>query len=313
MQQNSSMEEPKSLGELFWKEVFATAPHIPEKIFGESNNQNLAKNREVCKEWNDFLKNNKLYYWRIIKHYTNCSDELMKDLAKNLKDAKEIASNLVAIFKRFRKGTRQSNNYLKKWHDTPLHTAADNGDLKSYHLIMENVDDKNPSIHYKYNAEGGNGKTTPLHLAAKKGDFNVFKFIFNNVDDKNPKNNLENTPFHFAAENGHLSICQLIIARLKDKNPPGGPGKGLGFDYGHTPLHIAAANGHLDVCKLIVEAVGYVEKKANFVHHSHKLTPLDLAIQYKHIHVQRYLQIFQQPPPPVWVQHDLDAKRRKST
>lgn len=312
------MEEPKSLGELFWKEVFATAPHIPEKIFGESNNKNLAKNREVCKEWNDFLKNNKMYYWRIIKHYTNCSDELMKDLAKNLKDAIEIASNLDAIFKRFPKGTRQSNNYLKKWYDTPLHAAADTGDLKSYHLIMENVEDKNPPIHYKYNMKGGMcGKTTPLHLAAKNGDFNVFKLIFDTVNDKNPMDVVKNTPFHFAAENGHVSICQLIIARLEDKNPPGGPGNGIGFDSGHTPLHIAAANGHLDVCKLITEAVEKANQKVNSVYPSRRLTPLDLAIQYKHIHVQKYLHIFQQAPPPRWtsapVQRDLGAKRRKST
>ena len=302
------MEEPKSLGELFWKEVFSTAPHIPEKIFGESNNKNLAKSREVCKEWNDFLKNNKLYYWRIIKHYTNCSDELMKDLAKNLKDAIEIASNIDAIFKRFPKRTRQGDNYLKKWYDTPLHTAADNGDLKSYHLIMENVADKNPSIHYKYNMKRGIlGKTTPLHMAARNGDFNVFKLIFDNVNDKNPIDDVENTPLHFAAENGHLLICQLIIARLEDKNPPGGPGNGFGFDDGHTPLHIAAANGHLDVCKLIAEAVGKADQKAGYP--PRKLTPLDLAIQYKQVHVQEYLQNFQQALQPV--QHDLPAKRRK--
>ena len=311
MQQNSSMEEPKSLGELFWKEVFATAPHIPEKIFGESNNQNLAKNREVSKEWNDFVKSSKLYNWRIIKHYTNCSDELMKDLAKNSEDAIEIASNLVAIFKRFRKGTRQNNNYLKKWHDTPLHTAADNGDLKSYHLIMENVEDKNPSIHYKHNMKGGIcGKTTPLHLAARNGDFNVFKLIFDNVDDKNPRDGSKYTPFHFAAENGHLSICQLIIARLEDKNPPGDSDHGFGF--GWTPLHIAAANGHLDICKLITEAVGKAEQNLDPKLLSAQSTPLDLAIQYNHIHVQEYLQNLPQALQQA-LQRNLQPRGRQLT
>ena len=115
---------------------------------------------------------------------------------------------------------------------------------------------------------------------------------------------VKNTPFHFAAENGHLSICQLIIARLEDKNPPGGPGQGLGFDYGHTPLHIAAANGHLDVCRLITEAVGIEEQKTYPGHFFPALTPLDLAIQYKHVHVQKYLQN---------LQRDLRTKRRKMT
>ena len=286
MQQNTSMEEPKSLGEIFWEEVFLTFPHIPENIFEESNNQNLAKNREVCKEWNDFVKNSKLYNWRIIKHYTNCSDELMKDLAKNSKDAIEIAYNLDAIFKRFPKGTRQSNNYLKKWLDTPLHAAANNGDLKSYQLIMENVADKNPANPYKYNMkEGMSGKTTPLHLAAKNGDFNVFKLIFNNVDDKNPIDDSKNTPFHFAAENGHISICQLIMATHEHKNPAGGAGTGFGFSFGWTALHIAAANGHLDVYKQIKEA----GEKANPIYPP-ILTPFNLAIKYKHVHddVQEY-------------------------
>ena len=277
LQQNTSMEEPKSIGLINWERLCLSFPHLAEKIFGKANNQNLVKIKEVCKAWNDFVKKSKFYNCRIIKSYTNCSDELMKDLAKNSKDAMEIASNLDMIFKRFSKGTRQSSNYLKNWDDTPLHTAADNGDLKSYHLIMENVEDKNPLIHYKYNMEGGSGEITPLHLAAKNADFNVFKFIFNNVDDKNPKNNLQNTPFHFAAENGNLLICQLIIATLEDKNPSGDAGNNFGCCFGSTPRHIAAANGHLDVCRLITEAVGIEEQKTYPGHFFPALTPLDLA------------------------------------
>jgi hypothetical protein len=244
--------------------------------------------------------------WRIIKHYTNCSDELMKDLAKNPKDAKEIASNLDVIFKRFRKGTRQSSNYIKKWVDTPLHAAADNGDFNSYHLIMENVVDKNPLNPYWYTVKRGMiyRRTTPLHLAAINGDFNLFKLIFDNVDDKNPIDDLKNTPFHFAAENGHLLICQLIIARLEDKNPSGDAGDSFGCCFGSTPRHIAAANGHLDVCRLITEAVGIAEQNIYPTSLSPRLIPLDLAIQYKHVHVQKYLQN---------LQRDLRTKRRKMT
>ena len=303
LQQNTSMEEPKSLGLINWERLCFSFPHLAEKIFGKSNNQNLVKIKEVCKAWNDFVKKSKFYNCRIIKSYTNCSDELMKDMAKNTKDAMEIASNLDMIFKRFSKGTRQSSNYLKNWDDTPLHAAADNGDLKSYHLIMENVTDKNPSNHhYKYPMkEGMSRKTTPLHLAARNGDFNLFKLIFNNVDDKNPRDTFRNTPFHLAAENGHLSICQLIIARLEDKNPSGGDCNGFGF--GWTPLHIAAKNGHLDVCKLITEALRKAEKNVNPIFLPLRLTPLDLAIQYEHIHVQEHLQNLQQALQP-----DLGAK-----
>ena len=101
------MEEPKYQGLIFWERLFLNFPHLPEKIFEKSNNQNLVKSREVCQAWNDFVKKSKLYNCRIIKNYTNCSDELMKDLAKTSKDAIVIASNLDAIFKKFPKGTRQ--------------------------------------------------------------------------------------------------------------------------------------------------------------------------------------------------------------
>ena len=149
--------------------------------------------------------------------------------------------------------------------------------------------------------EGMSRKTTPLHLAARNGDFNLFKLIFNNVDEKNPRDTFRNTPFHLAAENGHLSICQLIIARLEDKNPSGGDCNGFGF--GWTPLHIAAANGHLDVCKLITEALGKAEQNVNPIFLPLRLTPLDLAIQYEHIHVQEHLQNLQQALQP-----DLQGK-----
>ena len=104
-----------------------------------------------------------------------------------------------------------------------------------------------------------------------------------------------------AAENGHPSICQLIIARLEDKNPSGGNCNGFGF--GWTPLHIAAANGNLDVCKLITEALGKAEQNVNPIFLPLRLTPLDLSIQYEHIHVQEHLQNFQQALQP-----DLQAK-----
>jgi len=47
LQQNTSMKEPKSLGLIFWERLFLNFPHIPEKIFGKSNNQNLAKSKEA--------------------------------------------------------------------------------------------------------------------------------------------------------------------------------------------------------------------------------------------------------------------------
>ena len=99
-------------------------------------------------------------------------------------------------------------------------------------------------------------------------------------------------------------LQKTAIARLEDKNPSGDAGDSFGCCFGSTPCHIAAANGHLDVCRLITEAVGIAEQNIYPTPLSPRLTPLDLAIQYKHIHVQKYLQN---------LQRDLRTKRRKMT
>ena len=236
LQQNTSMEEPKSLGLINWERLCLSFPHLAEKIFGKSNNQNLVKIKEVCKAWNDFVKKSKFYNCRIIKNYTNCSDELLKDLAKNSKDAMEIASNLDAIFKRFFKGTKQSSNYLKKWNETPLHVAADHGDLKSYHLIMENVTDKNPSNpHYKFPRKEGMSRKATLQLAARyrhidltRGNFNGFGW----------------TPLHTAAANGHLDVCKLITEVLGKAEQNVNP---ISLPLGLTPLDLAIHYEHIHV------------------------------------------------------------------
>ena len=80
--------------------------HLAEKIYGELNNQSLVKCKEVGLQWNHFLKNNKAYNLKVIKGYTNCSDALIKKLAKNAEDAIQITTDLQDIFKQARKGFR---------------------------------------------------------------------------------------------------------------------------------------------------------------------------------------------------------------
>ena len=104
------------------------------------------------------------------------------------------------------------------------------------------------------------------------------------------------SPLHLAANAGQFDICKFIIENVSNKCTRDLTGK--------IPLHHAAANGHLDVCRLITEAVGIAEQNIYPTPLSPRLTPLDLAIQYKHVHVQKYLQN---------LQRDLRTKRRKMT
>ena len=196
------------------EEVILRFSHLAEKIYGGLNNQSVVKCEEVSLQWNHFLKNNKAYNWRVIKGYTHCSDALMKKLAKNAEDAAQITSDLQDIFKQFPTGTRQSSSFLMKWRSSPLHVAAENGYLKAYQLIMENVMDQNPLSFYdatKYCfIHRASRKVTPFHLAARKGHFNMCEFIFENIKGKTITDHLRITPFHSAAENEHFLICRLF-------------------------------------------------------------------------------------------------------
>ena len=256
-------------------------PHIVEKIYGELDNESLVKCKEVSLPWNHFLETNKAYNWQVIKGYTNCSDALMKKLAKNKTEAIKIVSDLHEIFKKFPRGTRQSSRFIKTWFNSPLHVAAENGYLKAYQLIMENIMDKNPLSFYdatKYSFIHVNSLfATPLHLAARKGHFNICEFIFENIRGKTTTDHLKITPFHSAAENGHFLICQLFIVKNEDKNSK--------TMYGWTPLHFAAASGHLKVCKLLTEAIEVTNMKDYWGYN-----PLDLAIKFDHLHVKKHLE-----------------------
>ena len=200
------------------EEVLLRFSHLAEKIYGGLDNQSLVKCKEVSSQWNHFLKNNKAYNWRVIKGYTHCSDALMKKLAKNAEDAIKITSDLQDIFKKFPTGTRQSSWFLMKWRSSPLHVAAENGYLKAYQLISENIMDKNPLGFYdatKYSfIHKASDFSTPFHLAARKGHFNLCEFIFENIKGKTTKDHFKISPFHSAAENGHFLISQFFIEKL---------------------------------------------------------------------------------------------------
>ena len=90
------------------------------------------------------MKVEKSSYLRAIEWYTNCSEPLMRKIVKKSGAAIIILSILREIFGNFIRGTKQNSKYLQYLLNTPLHLAADRGQLGAYQLIMENVDNKNP-------------------------------------------------------------------------------------------------------------------------------------------------------------------------
>ena len=192
------------------EEVLIRFPHLGENIFQKLNSKTLIKCKQVNRIFNNFLKVEKLSYFRVIQWYTNCSETLMREIVKKSGGAIIIVTVLREIFGNFMRGTKQSSKYLHKWENSPLHSAAVRGHLAAYQLIMENIENKNPQNVYKL---------TPLHVAARNGHFFVCELIINNIPEKNPRDqNSGWTPLHFAAQNGHLGVCQLILNNISSKN-----------------------------------------------------------------------------------------------
>ena len=243
------------------EELFARFPHLSEKIFLKLSYQSLVTCREVSRSWNETIETERSSYLKIIKRYTKCSDELLRKILNKCKAPIVLVSILIKIFRNFPKGTKQSHQYLKIWGNTPLHIAAGNGHVAAYHLLMDNVEDKNPMgknlAHIKIKGDSEQkpkqlrcrsseaNEYTPLHFAVRNGHFSTCKLIVENVEEKNPPNSGLYTPLHCAAATGNYSIFKMIIENVKgNKNPRD--------VSGNTPLHIAAAYGHFSICYLIL-------------------------------------------------------------
>ena len=280
------------------EEVLIRFPHLGDKILKKLDSKSLFNCKEVNRTFEDFMKVEKRSYLHAIQWYTNCSESLMREIVEKYGAAIIILSILREIYGKFCRNTKQHHKYLQKYGNTPLHVAAKMGQSGAYHLIMENVANKNPfqtisdATNWKCMRRGKLDKwflpqsATPLHLAAKNGNLSVCKLIIENVLDKNPtaclypelrEQKITNTqdqwtPLHLAANYGHFSVCELIINKISGKNPKD--------QQEWTPLHSAAQNGHLRVCELIINKVSEKNPKDQ-----QGWTPLHSAAQNGHLEV----------------------------
>jgi hypothetical protein len=125
--------------------------------------------------------------------------------------------------------------------DTALHNAAQFGDPKTFKLILDLAEDKNPT-----NIIG----KTPLHLAAEWGHTEIWQMIMQVIPvyyGNNPKDHWGSTPFHYAAKWGHTKICEMILAEVSNKNPMN--------NLGETVLSVARQASNNTICKLIESAL----------------------------------------------------------
>ena len=262
-------------------EVFLRFPHLSENIFGSLQNEFLAKSKEVCRSWYDYLDDQKFLEQRANKvklvietvdklgnvarayqpHYQlpkkSFSIETKKEMINDARNG-----NFDLVHEKIMK-----NLTLLYYPMNPFLDAAIRGHFVVAKYLVDQAQyeyDKNPftDVHFR---------DTLLHIAAIHGRIDIVKYIMSNVRDVNPKDQNGDTPLHYAAlgnkpnMNGNkLEVVRYIMENLEDNSPKNHTGK--------TPLHVAAANGQLDIFKYIIENV--FEKNPKDVD---GITPKDLA------------------------------------
>ena len=231
------------------EEVIARFPHLGEQIFQQLDYQNLVRCKMVSRSWLSCVEDQKFYYIRLIKAFTNCSDELLKKLLQKQK----LEAVIELAYDVFNVHTKVKEIFNRM----PIHDAAENGLFDVCQLIIDEFSNPIDEI-----------GQTPLHLAAANGHLSICQLIIDaNTDEdeqlshdfftvESLKDKNGQSPLHFAARYGHQAICDLLIKNIvtsREEDQYGMPLTldDLSDDKGVTPLHMSAANGHLEISQLI--------------------------------------------------------------
>lgn len=156
-----------------------------------------------------------------------------------------------------------ANEYKYQTGITPLHFAAESGNVECVQFLLDNGCDAN--------ASAMTGKT-PLHYAAK--NIEIMKILISSGADPLIKDNLQKTALEYAAEKctneldaseiidlaisnnadckaiffaaackGNSLILEALLAKGADPN--------FENERGQTALHVAAANGSINIIDLL--------------------------------------------------------------
>ena len=208
-----------------------TFPLISKIILNNVDDKSLANFRRASRENRYFLDNERFYWIRNIKKYSETFEEFQESWNKVIKKTPVgFLKNLAIDVHSFFKGI--STRLTEQWH--PLFIGAGRGSLPLCEHVVERTGDVNPKQ---------NDGFTPLGFAAQEGHLEICTFLLKYIDDKKLQENNGRTPFHRAASSGKFEVCTFFLNHLDNKNPRN--------NEGSTPLHLASEKGHLDICKLI--------------------------------------------------------------
>ena len=244
-----------------WDPLFlAKFPHLGDSIFEQLTSETIL----TCYEsgslaWKAYFDQRKLNILTgiLIREKTGCSIGYIKKILLLGTSLDTLLFQLEDVFNntKIKNGHRQNFmfdlrfDFVDPWKDSRwvrlflcLNRAVQLGYISVYQLMVENMDNKNPSgegIHWHRQGE------TPLHTAAKNGHVELCRIIMNHLDDKNPFGMSKNgeTPLHLAARFGHYDVCELILKQVDNKSP-------LSIYGGLTPRQEANSKGHQNICLL---------------------------------------------------------------
>ena len=111
--------------------------------------------------------------------------------------------------------------YWRIGNSTPLSLAIETGETEFAKLILDHLEDKNPTAE--------DGRST-LHIAARLGNLELVQLLVENINDINKTNphagvKYNNyTPFHVATINNHTEVVKYLARKILDVNEKNMPG-----------------------------------------------------------------------------------------
>ena len=190
-------------------------PHLSEAIFDQLDNKSLVNCKCINDPWWGYVESLKTMKIRKIEKSLEEMNINQTSWQRILKKANmEILEELRIAVKQF-----HLFYYGKKhFRLTPIHIAANWGNISLFEFVFQYADLKNPKT---------DCGLTPLHFAARHGQWhcaaqrcgfcNIFRMIVNVTGNVNPESVQGDTPLQNAAIYGHFGICIMILDKLKDK------------------------------------------------------------------------------------------------
>ena len=186
-----------------------TFPLISKIILNNVDDKSLTNFRRASRENSNFLDNERFYWIRNIKKYSETFKEFQESWNKVIKKTPVgFLKNLAIDVHSFFKGV--STRLTQQWH--PLFIGAERGSLPLCEHVVERTGDVNPKQ---------NDGFSPLGFAAQEGHLEICTFLIKYIDYIDDKDFQENdgwTPLHRAATSGKFEVCTFLLNHLLSAN-----------------------------------------------------------------------------------------------